>query len=402
MKMKRLSEALFGALFLAFLLVVITETLTVPKEEYSLFENRSLAEQPEYQMDTLLDGSYFTAWETWLCDYAAGRTSVIKLATKLDMDLLKRPVVNEVVVTNEDLLLPYNEYEVVDPATISWQAEEMASQLQRLNDLVTSYGGTFLYVAVPSQYSYFEDRYPSYLNNRHAYIETEKTAFFSALENRNVPYLDIGETWAAEGNPPEYMSRVDHHYTWWGGWSAYQAVMAELNGRFDLKLPVLRDEDVTLHTLKNPCIGSRSRKLYNLWSSDETFSYVEMVEEIPFTRYDWGNAEPSQSYTVYLPDNDYDPVQYGAYMGGDVSETLMKTDRPEKSDLLVFGDSFTNALETVLYTSFDTTYTLDLRHYEEMTLPEYVRRYQPDVVLCIRDYAQLVNTDGNGTVYPEE
>lgn len=85
-------------------------------------------------------------------------------------------------------------------------------------------------------------------------------------------------------------------------------------------------------------------------------------------------------------------------MGGDISETLLDTNSPEFSSIPIYGDSFTNLMETLLYTSFNETRSLDLRGYDFMSLLDYVELYQPEVVQCIRDYEQLLNLTGNGKI----
>ena len=99
-----------------------------------------------------------------------------------------------------------------------------------------------------------------------------------------------------------------------------------------------------------------------------------------------------------LPDSEATFAQYNAYMGGDKAETVIQTNRPELPDCLIFGDSFTNALETFLYTSFDETRSLDLRHYTEMGILEYVQTYQPDVVICMQNDTVYLLPEGNGVI----
>ena len=115
---------------------------------------------------------------------------------------------------------------------------------------------------------------------------------------------------------------------------------------------------------------------------------------MPFTRTDNGAAVPATLYT--LPEEG-SVVDYNIYMGGDIAETVLQTDRPELPDLLIFGDSFTNPLETLLYTGFNETRCLDLRYYQGSLL-DYVRTYQPDVVLCVRDDTAYLSPEGNGTI----
>ena len=85
-------------------------------------------------------------------------------------------------------------------------------------------------------------------------------------------------------------------------------------------------------------------------------------------------------------------------MGGDIGEAVLKTTRPELPSLLIVGDSFTNPVETLIYQSFDETRSLDFRHYSDKTLTEYLRSYQPEVVLILRDDVSCLTLTGNGNL----
>jgi hypothetical protein len=88
-------------------------------------------------------------------------------------------------------------------------------------------------------------------------------------------------------------------------------------------------------------------------------------------------------------------------MGGDFGETVLETNRPELPDVLIFGNSFTNALETLLYASFDETRILDLRHYTGGSLKDSIAEHQPDIVLCVMNDTFYYTTTGNGAVWEE-
>ena len=68
---------------------------------------------------------------------------------------------------------------------------------------------------------------------------------------------------------------------------------------------------------------------------------------------------------------------YTAYMGGDIGETVIDTGRDELPNILIYGDSFTNPLECLMYYSFNEMHSIDLRYYKDMTLEDYIRLYQP-------------------------
>ena len=81
------------------------------------------------------------------------------------------------------------------------------------------------------------------------------------------------------------------------------------------------------------------------------------------------------------------------WLGTDYRRQLNQLARP---NVLIYGDSFTNALETLLYASFNEMRALDLRHYTGMKLSEYIEKYRPDVVICVRDDSSFLMTGGNG------
>ena len=83
-------------------------------------------------------------------------------------------------------------------------------------------------------------------------------------------------------------------------------------------------------------------------------------------------------------------------MNGDYASTEIDTKRPELPNVLIYGDSFTNAVECLLYTSCNKMWSLDMRYCDEGTLEEYITAYQPDVVICLRDYGAFLSAKDNG------
>ncbi len=398
MNQQRLANLLFSVGFVLLSLAILVVAILREKDSFSYYENRNLATFPDIVSEDILEGDYFTELETALCDHAPLRKTLMKLKTWTELYVLQLPVVNEVVVTNDDIILSYLDYQVIDQDEIIQQAEEMAYSLSILNETISAYGGTFLYVSVPNKYDYFADYYPSYLNNRSQYLAIETTAFYSAMVKYGVNYLDIGSIWETEGNPSEYMSYIDHHYTWAGAYSTYVSMMEKLNHLTGLELKILDTDDLTVTALPNHYLGSLGRKLLGLWDSEEVLEYATLNQEIPFIRYDRGSDIPSESSVLSFPDSTWSDVFYDVFMGGDISETIIQTEREELPDVLIYGDSYTNAIETILYASFDETRSLDLRSYSTMSLSDYIQEYQPDIVVCIKDSGSMISSTGNGKI----
>lgn len=392
----------FDRAFLACLLAVLAAVpagtaLWSHKETAAYYENRTLAAFPALTWESLWDGGFGAAFESWYSDHIPGRTTLLKADAKVQMDILKRPVVNDAVVT-EDALLPFMDYGEQSPEEYARQAADIAGDLQKLNAHIEAGGGSFYYIGFPEQRVYFGDQYPDYLNSHAAEYGAADGAFAAALAERGVRFLDMGAVYDRLGHPAEFYSAVDHHYTYYGAYAAYRAIL-DAFAADGWDLPALTEEDINFVELPNPYIGSRNRKLYNLWPNTEKAVTGVQKEPVPFTRRD--NGEPSEKPLFATPAADYLPTTYNLYMGGDFAETVLETDRPELPDVLIFGDSFTNALETLLYASFDETRILDLRHYTEKSLKDYIAEYRPDLVLCIQNDTFYYTATGNGAVWED-
>ena len=391
--MKKFSEWVMALLFSGTLLVLMAATILLPKERYSYYENRNLSAFPEISVENVASGKVFGELETMFCDYAAWRTAALRAVTWCDLNLFHRPVVNEVVVTPDALLEEL--YTMPDTAEdIVREADAVAADNAALRDQIEAYGGYYCYLAVPCQYAYYEDAYPAYLENRAAYTAAERAALREAMEARGIAYVDMGEIFDAEGHLPEFSSKVDNHYGLRGAYVTYRAAAERLAADgCALRVPE-EGPDVTFSALPNPYMGSRTRKLLGLRGDDEKLLTAAFREDIPFTRLD--NWQEVASAVYALPATEDEALTYGLYMGGDIAETCIRTDRSSLLTALIFGDSFTNAVESLAYYSFDEMRSVDLRHYKTQSISDYIAAYQPDVVICIRDYEALLSRSDNG------
>lgn len=392
--MKRICEWAMALLFSGVLLVLMAATILLPKNRYSYYENRNLSAFPEITAESVLSGQVFDDLETLFCDYAAWRTPALKAVTWADLNVFHRPVVNDIVVTDDALLEQlYTMPDTTDD--IARKAADVAADNAALRDQIEAYGGHYCYIAVPCQYAYYEDEYPSYLENRSAYTAAELAALNSAMDAQGITHVDMGPIFDSLGHLPAFSSKVDNHYGLRGAYETYRAAVQALNDAYGLALSFPEEgTDVTFSALPNPYMGSRTRKLLGLRGDDEKLLTAAFREDIPFTRLD--NWQEVASAVYALPATEDEALTYGLYMGGDIAETCIRTDRPSLPTALIFGDSFTNAVESLAYYSFDEMRSVDLRHYKTQSIGDYIAAYQPDVVICIRDYEALLSRSDNG------
>ena len=397
-KLVRLVSVVFIAGILAFLALSGVATLAKKPVFTSYFENRSLAALPEYSEAGIMDGSWFSGLNTYLQEHTVGRNTILRAQTLLDMYLLRRPVVNEVVI-RDDVLLPWQDFWIYDRDELRLQAEKTADRIAAHARTTEEYGGRFYYVAVPHQALAFPEEYPSYLQSHEDFC-LDAAAFLSeALEAREVPFLDMRTAFLDKGILQEASSRIDNHFTVVGAVETCRCLSEQICADTGWDAGIPGDGGFRIEYLPNHYIGSRTRKLFDLWPSEERLGIAVTGHEPLFTRRDtadWMTA-PRESHTVYeLPETPDEPISYGLYMGGDWGSTVIETGRPELPSILIYGDSFTNPLECLLWQSFDTMYSFDFRHFDELTPDEVIARYRPDLVVCVRDFEALLKDDPNG------
>lgn len=386
--MKKFIDIIFICLTGIFVLTVGTLTLTRNTDNYSYYENRNLAAFPNCSAETVADGSYFSGIETYLSDHAFARTTMMKLKTKSDL-LLGRPVINEILVT-EDALLPYYDYLDYNRQETAQKAAVITDNLKSVKECTEQYGGEFFFMAVPAQSMLFQDSYPDYLNGQEEYVIQIREELFPRLQEAGVAYIDLDQVYKDLGKSGEIRSTIDHHYNLKGAYLAYRTLMDQVGVETD----ILTEDEFTYVALPNPTIGSRSKKIYGFTEFVEPIHYMELKIPVAFTRTVNGEAVASSLYQ--WPGNTWETVEYAFYMGGDCANTVIDTHRSDLPTILVYGDSFTNAFETVVYYSFDETHALDFRHLTDVTLEQYIAALQPDVVVCMRDYNAMIEPTGNG------
>ena len=375
-----------------FLSVLPSSPLT-PTAGYSVWENRTMADVPELTKESFWDGSYFSGWEKLLSDRFYGRDRWMEIYTAYRMARGSASV-NDVVLTGETLL-PQNDIPDYSSRDYAAEAEHMATELQAISEQVSAYGGTMLYVGVPEQRSMLRDYYPEYQETNETHLQNTEESFVAAMEAHDVPLLLMRPLLEGREDLLDLYSTVDHHYTLLGAYETYRTVCDYLT-EAGWDFPVVTEDHITFAQLPNPYLATYNRKLYGLSPVTEKLWVMESDMAVPFTRTD--NGETVEPTVQDLPDGTWQYVYYNLYMGGDKAETVIDTGRDDLPSILIWGDSFTNAFESIAWMSFGEMRSIDLRYYEEMTLSEYIDTYQPDIVLCIRDDLNYLSALGNGTV----
>lgn len=356
-----------------------------PDRASSSLEHRRLAQIPPMRWSDLVSGEYGRRMESYLSDQFLGRDRWVRQYSNLSLRLLGKRAMNGVVVGDGGVLLGdlSSRSQLTEPE-IEAELDATMAQFTELDRRVRSYGGRLLVVGHPTKNSFMRDSYPAGF----AYpddLTRIAPRYFAALNESGIASVDM--TPILEKRRDEKLFYLtDHHWTFRGAYPTYATIVERLG------LVPLGEDDLEMVTLPNRFVGSFNRKLATVFPQDEKVTIASPREPIPYTRIQDGEVSPDL-FRRYSKDA---PVAYGIYDQGDHAEIIVDTDRPELPTLLLVGDSFTNAIETLVWTNFDESRFLDLRHYTKGSLYEYVEKHKPDdVVILVRDERYLYRY-GNG------
>lgn len=363
------------------------------RQEVSVYENRRLAAHPDFSFQSLWDGSYFRGWDDYFADHVWHRDDRMREYQWLQLYAKRVVTTNDVVIAKDCLLplLPEQDYSGYDYQPRSRAAADRLSALQKK---VEAMGAVFLYVGIDEQRTALADRYPPYLYSKSDYYETMGSTFRRFCDAEDISTLFVRDVMDPEADPLASYSAVDHHFKLHGAYLSYRAICDRLQASLG-PFPVAEEARLGAYELPGEFYGSYNRRLYDLSPIHEQLTVFDQSILPAFRR--WDNGEQTDAPVLQLP-AEGEKVQYTVFMGGDKAETVIRTDRPELPSILIVGDSFTNPIEALCVYSFNEIRSLDFRHYEEMSLTEYLALHPVDAVVIIRDNLNYVEDTGNGAL----
>lgn len=331
--MTRLLHGLTVLVALLLLFSFSVALLCLPWEEFSPWENRALTTLPTPSWRNLTDGSFADDLSAFCADQFPFRR--LWLSAKADAErTLGAQEIGGILLGRDGYLIPRNEYDGLTIAQENFKAcEALRVYLQAIH--------------IPTTVSVLPrgiDVLTAYLPP--TYDTTRAEAIYSLADTVLPDRLTLTETLreaATSGEPVWY--RTDHHWTTHGAYLAYVALAPSLG------ITPYEPHAFAITTVSENFLGtSHSACGLSDTPSDSVVLYRYEGDE-GIAVYD--HATDTLSYGLYHKDKLANKDQYAVFLGGNYAHlSIYDTQAPNKPTLLLFKDSFANALIPFLVRHF--------------------------------------------------
>ena len=408
-KAQRFSKTIGVSLLSGVVVVVAVVLLLAPRSTISYEENRLLAEKPKFSLTSLLDGSYTSGWSEYYNDTVPFRSKLKKTISAMmqwtgvqseedtvffgNVSQVKKktttPVATtESVETTVAVAAAGNDETNTEPAvtttvvtTTEDPDDEPAAEIGEGIILdhkraVCVYGGSF---SVGQDYAETLNAYQQDLGSdvqvyslvaptAVSYYLPEEYANYTASETENIDninsYLNgvkpVDAYNALKPHTAEAIyARTDHHWLPLGAYYAAEAFAKVA----DVPFASLSDYDTAT---KKDYVGSMYTYTESavLLDNPEEFTYYIPKNKYKTTYYSTSFTDPTEGDLLMNLDGYDNSMYYLVFMGGDDKITHVETDCKNGRTLVIFKDSYGNALVPCLTSSFENIYVCDMRYFE--------------------------------------
>lgn len=408
-KAQRFSKTIGVSLLSGVVVVLAVVLLLAPRSTISYEENRVLAEKPKFSLTSLLDGSYTSGWSEYYNDTVPFRSKLKKTISammqwtgvqseedtvffgnvpQVQKKTTTPAATTEAVETTVAVAAAGSDETNTEPAvtttvvtTTEDPNDEPAAEIGEGIILdhkraVCVYGGSF---SVGQDYAETLNAYQQDLGSdvqvyslvaptAVSYYLPEEYANYTASETENIDninsYLNgvkpVDVYNALKPHTAEAIyARTDHHWLPLGAYYAAEAFAKVA----DVPFASLSDYDTAT---KKDYVGSMYTYTESavLLDNPEEFTYYIPKNKYKTTYYSTSFTDPTEGDLLMNLDGYDNSMYYLVFMGGDDKITHVETDCKNGRTLVIFKDSYGNALVPCLTSSFENIYVCDMRYFE--------------------------------------
>ena len=386
--MKKYSDFLLVALFIGVIFYFSIMTWITPDKEISEVENRTLAQLPELNKESIINGEYMRNFDSYITDQFYQRDTWIKSYLKWQM------ITNQTFIydyhIDEDWVYP-RPFTTVDNKAIQFAVDN----LTELNDFAIEHDIELFYFSLPDRRHMIDIRYPSWVEPSVGQADKEK--FLSLLPTEHLHVVDVGELWDQKYNRINYRDfyfRTDHHWNMDGAMAAYEVIHNTLHTKsMNFSNGAFNPYNYEKSCLKDKSFyGIYNQQLYGMLdATKEQICYynIKSADENNWIVYVNGmnkeNRKPFSEVYGQAKNSDAENVTYSEIYTTDYKELHIINPEKQKdgTKVLVMKDSYANPLVPHIADHFYQTTYFDVRHNRDTNLYEFIERHNFDMIMFL-------------------
>lgn len=384
--MKAFCQRLTAAVFLTVLAMGFLLFLILPDQAYSPEENRSLAQMPDLNDETLFSGSFASDMNRYVADQFPFRNFFVRLKSGTEL-LLAKAENNGVLYSMDQLAVrnfrAYRSRVQISGDTDYYYAESVEAQLHALNTFSQSTDLPVLTLLPPRTI----DIADSAFSYDRPWGDDLFTQISDTLE-ADAGYVELLPPLRQRYEDGEYVYyKTDHHWTTLGAYYAYGELMKALGQEADiLPLSAFTIEEIPHFSGTTAAKGAfplYDEDVLQLWHYAGEDSYAVVAD---------GTALPGLYERKHLtPDGD----TYSVFLDGTHNITTITKKDANRQTLLVAKDSFGNSLIPFLAAHYDIV-AVNLRTNTNLTA--LTKFYQVDGLVVIYNIENLITAGDLGNI----
>ena len=338
---RRRRTAYITGLVCALFVIVFTALSTLtPDKTFSANENRNLRQRPDFSMDGLMRGSFFSDTAAHFSDQFALRDRWISLKLTYDK-LIGMRESHDVYLGKDHYLLQ----KTVEPDAKA--LDDIANAVNSFASLHSDLSTRML--VVPCAAAVLPDKLPGSAPVRDQAADID--AFGQRLSG--VTFTNASEALRSSNDSRNLFYRTDHHWTSYGARTVYEKCAPGLG----IDAPVTEFDEYLLSETFLGTLGSQSGS-FRLRDTIEIY----VPKECP-NYYVYYADQGKTVSSLYVRDKLNEKDQYQVFLGGNHPIVEIHTAAASGRSLLIFKDSYANSFVQYLIPHYDTIIMIDPRYY---------------------------------------
>lgn len=257
-----------------------------------------------------------------------------------------------------------------------------------LNEFLNDRDIDFLYLLVPREESFYAAGFSS------GYSSTswqDIDSMFGAMTEAGVNAIDMDAYFEQNGWAMEdVFFKTDHHWLPEAAFVAAHESLLFMEENFGIEYDdSMANYDMwKIDRYEKYFLGSHGKRVGTLYAGVDDFDVIyrkgsdAILSYLPSGSTTWHYRDSLIDYSKLERVDYYNKDPYASYIGGDYPIVkIINKNALNDLKILVIGDSFRRPFESFLSSYFSCLYHIDLRHYSDGTLAEYVENIQPDIVI---------------------